>query len=96
MNIERSSASGRLTAGLSSAIGTTRVQLTDALPLVRGVQLRAVAGNAGIVYVGGPEVTATNGYPLAAGENIVLPVAALSQIHVIASQASQSIAWVGI
>lgn len=82
--------------GLFKTVTTagTRVQVsTVAGTWVRGLVIKAAAGNAGIVYVGDVTVSATvGGYPLAAGESITVAFASkvdaaidLSKIYVDAS-----------
>ena len=50
-------------AGTAQAIGTG---------LYKDVVLVADPANTGTLYIGGPDVDSTNGYPLAAGEKIAL------------------------
>ena len=87
----------------SKAIGNGAiVQLFSAdLPVQKGVQLKADATNAGIIYVGKSNVTAasadvTDGMPLAAGEGIFIPVKDITKIYMIASQAAQEIYWMAV
>lgn len=63
-----------------------------------GIEIKASAGNAGTIYVGTSSgVTAdldddTDGYPLAAGQSILLPFPSVqdpNQVHVIASTSGQ-------
>lgn len=97
MIIENSSVQspGRVSTG-RQAIGTTRVQLTHTRALVRGITLKAVAANAGVIFVGGPEVTTTTGWPLPVNETIFIPVSSLEQIFVIADTADQNLSWIGM
>jgi len=82
--------------GRKSSISTSAVQLTTAdTHAHRGVQIVAAAGNTATVYVGISTVTAdaadgTDGFPLAAGESVVIPVIDPSKIYVIASSGSTS------
>lgn len=55
------------------AVGGTAIVLGIATR-IRTVVIRAHAGNAGDVYVGGAGVTAANGYVLAQGESIALAI----------------------
>ena len=87
--------SGKFTVGGNADIDTTAEQLKNSnVPCVFGVRVKAVAGNAGIVYVGPKGVTAdtadaTDGYPLAAGEEVLIPIDNLNKVYVIASQVDQ-------
>lgn len=84
----------------STSVGTTSVQITtDPIKVTRGVRIKAAAGNANTVYVGTrSNVTAnsaadTDGYPLGAGEEILVPVDDVEKIHLIAGAVSQTIFW---
>ncbi len=61
--------------GVNSDIDTTAEQLTDLSVTVRKyVYIKANAGNAGTVYVGNAGVSSSNGCPLAAGEEVKIPM----------------------
>ena len=72
--------------GRKSSIGTSAVQLTaTSIHASRGVQI--VADSTNSVYVGISTVTAdsidaTDGFPLSAGESVVIPVIDPSIIYV--------------
>jgi hypothetical protein len=78
-------------------VGTTVGPITDsAYNCTRGVGLKAGSGNAGTIYIGPPDVTAgtaaaTDGWPLAAGEELFLPLADPKSVHAIASAANQQL-----
>ena len=81
--------------GRKSSIGTSAVQLTSSSHVSRGVQVIADSTNSVIVYVGLSTVTAdaadgTDGFPLSAGESIVIPVIDPSLIYVRAPSGSSS------
>ena len=82
--------------GRKSSIGTSAVQLTTATTHnSRGVQIVANSTNTAVVYVGISTVTAdaadgTDGFPLAAGESIVIPVIDPSTVYLIASTGTTS------
>jgi len=83
---------GQKSIGTSAAFLVTNT----ATRCSKGVQIKAAAGNAGTVYVGKSDVTAntaaaTDGYPLAAGEEIFIPTDDASDVFAIASQASQGV-----
>jgi hypothetical protein len=82
--------------GRKSSIGTTALQLTtNTTKADRGVQITAGAGNSAIIYVGLHNVTAdsaddTDGFPLAAGESILVPVRDATKVYVVASTGTNS------
>ena len=84
------------TAGRKSSIGTTAVQITTStIHAHRGVQVVAAAGNSVTVYVGTSTVTTdsadgTDGFPLAAGESVVIPIIDPSKIYVRAASGTTS------
>jgi hypothetical protein len=88
--------------GRKSGVGTTAVALTTtSVTATKGVQLRAADANTGVVYVGKSTVTtdsadATDGYPLAAGESLFVPVDDASKIYLRATAASQKVFWFAI
>ena len=48
----------------------TRVQLSNTTNRVRWIQVKALAGNSGLVYVGESTVSASNGYELSATNTV--------------------------
>ena len=82
--------------GRKSSIGTTAVQMTtESTKADRGIQITASAGNSATIYVGLNNVTAdsadaTDGFPLAAGEAILVPIRDAKLIYVIASAGTNS------
>ena len=86
--------------GSKTGIGTNAVPITSqALNASRGVQIMASTSNSVSVYIGPKGVTAgnssadTDGYPLAAGEAIVVPVIEPNKIHVITATSTASISF---
>lgn len=78
-------------------VGTSEVDLPlSTRVLARGVNIKAHTGNAGTVYVGGPGVTASNGYPLAAGDSLFLAVESPTQVKLIAGVADQDVSVIGL
>ncbi len=58
-----------------TTVGTagTAVQLNaSASTMVKELQVKALAGNSGVVYVGGPTVSASTGWELSAGQTFTL------------------------
>jgi hypothetical protein len=95
MNNEVTSVQGRV-QNAQAVVGTTRSALVLDVLLVRGVTITALSTNTGIVYVGGPEVATTSGYPLAAGQSIFLPTRDIKQVNLVASLVAQNVAWIAI
>lgn len=82
----------------SKSIGTSAAFLVTnaATRCLKGVQIKCADGNAGTVYIGKSDVTAntaaaTDGYPLAAGEELFVPTDDAADVFAIASQASQTV-----
>lgn len=75
-------------------VGTTSKQLrTIDRPLNSGVRIKALAANGDTVYVGSSSgVTSASGFPLAAGQELTLPVSSLTKVWVIGGAASQGYA----
>jgi hypothetical protein len=79
------------------AVGTTGAPITaTAFSCTRGVGLKAAPANTGTIYVGPPDVTAgttptTDGWPLAAGEEIFLPLADPRTVYAVASAVNQQL-----
>lgn len=85
--------------GRVAAVGVSAVALGAAADrLAKGVQLRAGEANTALVYVGGPDVTAgstpaTDGFPLAAGEALFVPIDRIDKLYVVAEAADQDVYW---
>jgi hypothetical protein len=86
--------------GSKAGIGTSAVPITSQnLNASRGVQILASTSNSVAVYIGPKGVTAgtsspsTDGYPLAAGEAIVVPVIEPNKIHAITASSTASISF---
>lgn len=66
-----------------------------------GILVKADAANAGIVYVGNADLTAgtadaTDGYPLSAGDAVLIEVEDARQLYVFASQVDQVVYWLAV
>lgn len=86
--------------GSKTGIGTVAVPITSlALNASRGVQIMASTSNSVSVYIGPKGVTAgtssssTDGYPLAAGEAVVVPVIDPNKIYAITASSTASISF---
>jgi len=92
--------SSTFTTGRKSGIGTTPVQVTtSSVTAINGVQIKAADTNTDKVYVGISGVTAdtadaTDGYPLAPGDALLVPVSNANAVYVVASSGSQKVFWV--
>ena len=63
----------RLDAGITNVSSAgTRVQVNNVTNRVKQVQFKALAGNSGLAYVGGSDVSASLGYELSAGNTVSL------------------------
>lgn len=88
--------------GSKASIGTAQVQLTATKNrLKRGLVVKAAHGNAGTVYVGLTGVTAddteaTDGFPLTAGESVMVEVTDPSLVFCIASDAGHQVFFLGV
>ena len=88
--------------GRNSDVDTAAEQLTTVdTPCVRGVTVKAAAGNAEMVYVGNSDVTddtadATDGYELDAGESIFIAVDNVNKVYVIGGAVNQIVYWVSV
>jgi len=77
-------------------VGASIVPLsTSPLASARGVQLKAASTNTGIIYVGGPGVVAgtgtDGGFPLAAHEEVFIPIDHLENVFFVSDTASQKL-----
>lgn len=59
-----------------------------------GVMVKSLSTNTVLVYVGGSDVTTSNGYPLSAGEYVTLPVADPSLVYCISGSSSQVLRFI--
>jgi hypothetical protein len=74
-------------------VGTAAVQGPSS-SVIGEVFLKAHPDNTGIVYVGVTGITAANGFPLSAGDPLVLNVSNLDDLYFIASAAAQKLAYI--
>jgi|TARA_Y100001938_G_C8059752_1_gene416498 hypothetical protein len=86
--------------GSKTGIGTSAVSITtNETNARRGVQIVADSSNTVTVYIGPATVTAgtssasTDGYPLAAGESIVVPVIEPSKIYAVTASSTAIISF---
>jgi hypothetical protein len=79
-------------AGTAEALGTVQI----AGPIL----VKALTTNTGLVYVGNDgasDVSSSNGYPLAAGDQVILEhVASLSNVYVDSAVNAEGVAWIAL
>jgi hypothetical protein len=63
---------------------------------IYGLTLRAMPGNQGLIYIGGPTVTFLSGFPLAAGEAMSLDVNNSNAVYLDAQDAGDAVALVWV
>ena len=84
------------------ATSGTEVQISNVTNKVRWIQLKALAANSGISYVGVSDVTTTNGYELSAGNTLELNfgeqggTVAFSTFYVDVASSGDKVSWVVI
>jgi len=85
-------------------VGNDRAAVADpgtAQPLpahagIYGLTVRAMPGNQGLIFLGGPAVTMLSGFPLAPGEAISLDVRDSSAVYIDAEQRNDAVAMVWV
>jgi hypothetical protein len=88
--------------GRKSSVGTTVVQLSaTSYRATKGVQIKADAANSSTVYVGNADLTAdtadaTDGFPLAAGEGLFVPVDDVNKVYVRGGASGQKVFWFAV
>ena len=70
-------------------VGTSRIPISSASLRVRSVTVKADDNNTGKVFVGGPDVTASNGYALYPGQAVDLFIDDLSSVYLVADSEGQ-------
>ena len=102
LNIEVYKMAGvpEFSTGSKTGIGSTAVAITSRnLNASRGVQIMASTSNSVAVYIGPQGVTAgtsssdTDGFPLAAGESVVVPVIEPNKIYAITASSTASLSY---
>lgn len=87
-----------ITGQITVASAGTAVQGSD-VDLINGVYIRALAGNAGVVYVGNDgagDVTSANGFELSAGDFIIIQVRNLSDLWFDAATGGDKLCWMKV
>ena len=88
----------------TTTVGTagTEVQISNTTNKVRWIQVKALAANSGIAYLGVSDVSATNGYELSAGNELEINFSELggtivfSTLWADAATNGDKLAWVAV
>jgi hypothetical protein len=75
------------TAGTAEALSASQA-------ILQGVTIKALSDNTGNIYVGDSSVDDTNGYVLASGEVLPLPIANLSTVYIDADNDGEGVSFV--
>lgn len=95
MNIEKEATDIFSHGTTNLATVNTASQITSVSEAKKGIQLKAPAGNSGIVYIGDRlSVTADNGYPLSANESVMIQVEDPSRVYGFNATANDAISWI--
>lgn len=87
---------GPLAHGAKTSIGTSEAALSSSTAkLNRGVVVKALATNPGIVYVGITGVTTSTGFPLYPGDDVTVEATSASQVYLIGSTTGNEVRWIG-
>jgi len=62
----------------------------------KGVRVRAATANTVVIYLGPHGVTTDSGYPLPAGEELLIPIEDPSKVYVVATLAADCKVWVNL
>lgn len=81
------------TGHTSTVTAGTRVTLASSQALTSGVRVKALAANAGTIYVGTVAVTSSNGYNLAAGDECFIEVANLATVYIDSSVNAEGVSY---
>lgn len=73
----------------------TRVALGASAVLTSGVTVKAKATNSGLIYVGGSTVASSNGFQLAAGEEVFVEVGNVATVYVDAAVNGEGVTYIG-
>lgn len=75
-------------AGTAEALAASQI-------LLSGVIVKALAGNAGLVYVGDSSVASTNGFELSAGEQVFIEVDNLASVYIDSAENDDGVSYIG-
>lgn len=85
---------GPMNTGVTS-VGASAAAISPSLntPLVYGVHVSAPSGNTQTIYLGGPAVTTSNGYPLLAGKDVLIPIEDIGNLYAVTPSGPQTLNW---
>jgi len=78
---------------LITSPGTSRQLSATTVTLKNGVLIRALSTNVDKLYIGGPNVTKSNGHQIVKGESTSLAIKDLSAIYIIGDGAGDGISF---
>mgnify|MGYP003612434561 CR=1 FL=1 len=85
-----------ITSGVKNVTTSgTRVALGASAVLTSGVTVKAKATNSGLIYVGGSTVASSNGFQLAAGEEVFVEVGNVATVYVDAAVNGEGVTYIG-
>lgn len=84
---------GGTVAGFQQTVTASAAALTTQA-FSSSFTIKAFSTNTGVTYVGGAGVTAATGFPLAAGQSVVLNLASTASVYIIGT-ASDKVAVIG-
>lgn len=73
----------------------TQVALAASTGLASGVNVKALVGNSGVIYVGGSAVSSVNGFVLAAGEEVFIEVGNLATVWIDSAVNGEGVSYIG-
>ena len=80
-----------------TTISTIETQLVViSIPCRRGVLIKALSTNTGIVYIGKAGVTVASVYELTAGETVSIEIDNVNKIFAVADAIGQKVSWIGV
>lgn len=75
-------------AGTAEALGSSTA-------LLSGVRIKALAANTGNIYVGGSSVSSSDGFVLAAGEEVFIEIDDLATVYIDADTNGEGVSYIG-
>jgi hypothetical protein len=83
---------GLIAASATVTTAGTRIQLPS--NVIRTITIKAKPANSGVIYVGSSDVSASNGFPLAAGDTISLDLANANWVWIDSSVNGEGCNWI--
>ena len=84
------------TGQVNVSMAGVRVKLKSTSTSIKGVRVKAKSGNTGNIYVGGSNVSNSNGYILAAGEEVAIPIDDLSKVYIDADNSGEGVSYLAV